>query len=393
MRAAQALLLAASLCAAAPRAGAGDGDGDGRGGPDDLRQRVVERYAELAHGSYVRCAELASSLQEAIERFLAAPAPETLQAARAAWLAGRAVYGQTEVLRFYSGPIDDPAQGVETYLNAWPLDEAYIDAVAGNPGAGIINDPQGFPQLDQTLLTILNERSGEANVSIGWHAIEFLLWGQDLSAAGPGARSHEDYVEGKGRNAARRAEYLRLCAGLLVEHLELVRDAWAPGKANYRAAFVAAPPEQGLRKILSGMAVLSGFEMSGERLAVPYETRDQEEEHSCFSDNTHADLIANQLGIAAVYRGAASGQAGPGVRDVARLADPALAEELDRELDASLAALRAVPAPFDQALQGADDAPGRKAVLAALVALERQAETLATLALVLGFEIALQPGG
>lgn len=367
--------------------------GEGEGALDDLQRRAVQHYAELAHRSYARSAELAHDLHAAIEAFLADPTAEGLLAARGKWLSGRTVYGMTEVLRFYGGPIDDPERGVETLVNAWPLDEAYIDAVEGAPGAGIINDPAGYPYLDRAVLTMLNERSGEANISIGWHAIEFLLWGQDTRADGPGARSHEDYVVGMGRNADRRAEYLRICAGLLVEHLELVRDAWAPGADNYRAAFLAVPPRESLRRILAGMAILSGFEMSGERLAVAYETRDQEEEHSCFSDNTHVDFVANQLGIIAVYRGDALGLAGTGVRELARAADPELARALDQELDASLAALRALPVPFDQALQGADDAPGRKAVLAALLALERQSETLATLALVLGFEIAIEPGG
>jgi len=383
--------LAAALFALAgePRA---LGLGDDRA-LDDLQRQAAQHYAEYAHRSYARSAELARQLQAAIDAFLAEPTAEGLAAARAAWLEGRAVYGMTEVLRFYGGPIDDPERGVETLVNAWPLDEAYIDAVAGAPDAGIVNDPARYPYLDRAVLTMLNERAGEANISIGWHAIEFLLWGQDTRADGPGARSHEDYVAGQGRNAARRGEYLRICAGLLVEHLELVRDAWAPGADNYRAAFLATPPRDSLRRVLAGMAILSGFEMAGERLAVAYETRDQGEEHSCFSDSTHVDFVADQLGILAVYRGDGLGLSGTGVRELARAADPELARELDLQLDASLAALRAMPVPFDQALQGADDAPGRQAVHAALLALERQSETLAALALVLGYEIALEPGG
>ena len=78
-------------------------------------------------------AKAAIRLQQSIGAFLEAPNMETLKAAKQAWLDGREVFGKTEVLRFSSGPIDDRRIGVETYLNAWPLDEAYIDAVRALP--------------------------------------------------------------------------------------------------------------------------------------------------------------------------------------------------------------------------------------------------------------------
>jgi putative iron-regulated protein len=140
------------------------------------------------------------------------------------------------------------------------------------------------------------------------------------------------------------------------------------------------------------MTVLSGFEMSGERMAVAYETRDQEEELSCFSDTSHVDMIANQEGILAVYRGTGPGTSGPGLRELARAVDADLAAEIDARLTASLEALRAIPPPFDRAIQGPDDSPGRRAVLAAVEALEAQAESLAALGLLLGSDIPLVPG-
>jgi len=360
-----------------------------------LERALVRDYAAHVHELYARCAAGARELQASIERFLAQPSPSALAAARRAWLDAREVYGLSEALRFYGGPIDDARSGVETLLNAWPIDEAYVDGVEGRPDAGIIQDPTGFPHLDQTLLVLLNERGGEANVCIGWHAIEFLLWGQDLDEHGPGQRPHTDYVAGAQAHAERRALYLRLCAELLVQHLALLEAAWAPNADNYRAAFEVAPTRESLRKVLAGVAILSGFEMAGERLAVAYETRDQEDEHSCFSDNTRADFVANQLGILAIWRGAdpKRGKAHVGLRALAQARDPALAAALDEQLEQSLAALRAIPEPFDRSVRAPDGDPAREAVHAALLALERQSETLATLALSLGFEIALQPGG
>lgn len=364
-------------------------------GPDDseLLASVLGGYSAFARETYAACTEHARGLHDEIDRFLASPDEEGLQRARRAWLGGRRVFGRTEVLRFYGGPIDDAVVGVETFLNAWPLDEAYIDGVRGREDSGIINDPVRFPNLSTTLLTLLNERGGEANVSIGWHAIEFLLWGQDHDPSGPGNRSAEAFVDGATPHAARRREYLALCADLLVEHHAQVEEAWSGAPESYAAAFLSEPA-LGLRRALAGAIILSGFEMAGERLAVVYETGDQEDEHSCFSDNTHVDFLADQEGILAVWFGESRGGQGPGLLAIAERRSPEFAEVVSRRLLDTYDALGAIPVPFDQAVSlDTGETEGRKAVLRALICLEQQAEALSALALDLGFEIALSPGG
>ena len=176
-------------------------------GPDDeLKQAVVENYANGAHSMYSQSLASARSMDIAIDKFLADPSPARLEAAKRAWLIARDDYGPTEVYRFYEGPIDNEATGPEGLINAWPLDESYIDYVEGNPNAGIINNPADFPVIDSALIVSLNEEGGEENVSTGWHAIEFLLWGQDLNDDGPGDRPVEDYTTNA--NSNRRAAYL-----------------------------------------------------------------------------------------------------------------------------------------------------------------------------------------
>jgi putative iron-regulated protein len=206
-------------------------------------------------------------------------------------LAARPDNGLTEAFRFYGGPIDNEENGPEGLINAWPLDEAYIDYVDGDPSAGIVNDPATFPQITSELLVSLNTLEGEDSISTGWHAIEFLLWGQDHNPDGPGNRPFTDYVAGAGgtaANQARRATYLRVVADLLVENLRQVKDAWAPGSAdNYRAEFLSVDADEALTRILTGMGELSGGELTGERLAVAFDTKDQEDEHSCSRTNTH----------------------------------------------------------------------------------------------------------
>ncbi len=362
--------------------------GCGDDGPsDDMVSSAIESYATGVHASYEASLTSATAMDSAIDTFVASPSDSTLEAARTAWLAARDDYGPTEAFRFYDGPIDDPDNGPEGLINAWPLDEAYIDYVEGAPTSGIINDPATYPTIDTALLTSLNEEGGETNISTGWHAIEFLLWGQDLSLEGAGERSANDYVDAP--NADRRSVYLAQTSDLLLSHLSGLVDAWAPDAANYRANFEAAEPDEALRRIISGIGELSRGELAGERMNVAYAERSQEDEHSCFSDNTTNDIIGNALGIQRVLTGEYPGFTGIGIADLVADVDQDLADKLLAEVKTSVETVQAIPAPFDQHLvEGvSDDSPGHQAILAGIESLEGQTDTIVAAATSLGVTI------
>jgi putative iron-regulated protein len=357
---------------------------------EEMRSEVVANYAALVHEAYSMSLDSATEMDAAIDAFVADPTDQTLEAARAAWLAARDDYGPTEAFRFYGGPIDADETGVEGLVNAWPLDEAYIDYVEGAADSGVINLPDEYPTIDAELITSLNEKGGETNISTGWHAIEFLLWGQDLSADGPGARPADDFSSAA--NADRRATYLTVASDLLLEHLTYLVDAWAPDvEDNYRAEFTALPADEALSMILTGIGELSRGELAGERLTVAYEEHSQEDEHSCFSDNTTADVVGNASGIEMVYLGQWGSAAGPGIDDLVMEVDPELADRLGEEIRTSVSLAEAIPAPFDQSLAPGvpDDDPGRVAISDTIEALTIQADTLVAAATALGLELNL----
>ena len=362
----------------------------GGGADDDLKQDVVRNYADGAHAMYSKSLASAETLDAAIDRFLAAPSAVRLNAAKRAWLLARDDYGPTEIYRFYDGPIDNEEDGPEGLVNAWPLDEAYVDYVEGDADAGIINNPGDFPVIDADLIVSLNEEGGEANISTGWHAIEFLLWGQDMNDDGPGLRPLEDYTTKA--NAERRAAYLATASDVLVRHLRDMVDAWAPGESgNYRAEFLSVDPDEALRRIITGIGEMSRGELAGERMAVAYEARSQEDEHSCFADNTTADIIANATGVWLVYTGDYGSVSGPGVMDLIAAEDEELAQQLEDEIRRSVSLANAIPAPFDQHLrEGVSDASaGRMAVLNTIVALENQTDTIVSAAEAIGITISV----
>lgn len=381
---------------------------------EETAQAVVSHYADLAHAIFSDAHTTALQLQEAINALLAKPNEETLQAAKDAWLAARVPYMQTEVFRF-GNPVVDEWEG---QVNAWPLDEGMIDYVEGdyqhalgNPGAtaNIIANQQlqiGEDSLDVSeitteLLASLNELAGsEANVATGYHAIEFLLWGQDLNGtdAGAGTRPASDYLEGEactGDNCDRRRTYLKAVTELLVSDLEEMVGEWAPNTTgNYRASLESESAENGLRKMFFGMGSLSLGELAGERMKVALEANSPEDEHDCFSDNTHNSHYFNARGIRNVYLGEyqradGSTLSGPSLASLVDGIDPEVGTTLKTDLETTDAKLQVLVVSaengeaFDQ-LIAPDNSEGQDKVRAAIAALVQQTASIEKAAAALG---------
>jgi len=344
----------------------------------EKKKEVVENYAKIVYANYTDAYNTAEVLKDKIDDLIANPSEENLEAAKEAWLDAREPYGQTEAFRFYGGPIDDE-DGPEGQLNAWPLDESYIDYVEGNANGGgdnvnvnIIGDPDNFPTIDKELIVSQNENGGETNISSGYHAIEFLLWGQDKSTGpGGGERPYTDYLNNQdctNGNCDRRAEYLLAVTELLLDDLQSLVDEWKP-TGSYRTFFTSnAEIDNSLEKMLTGIGKLSKGELAGERMFVAWDEKSKEDEHSCFSDNTHRDIVNNAKGIYNVYTGSYTKTDGmkidgAGIEDLVDLENPDLNDETLELLNSSLAAVQAIQAPFDQEFL---EEPGRTRIKTAI---------------------------
>ncbi|MBR7215477.1 peptidase [Pseudomonas sp. B2021] len=363
---------------------------------------VVAHYADMVFAVYSDAESTAKTLQTAIDTFLANPNDETLKAARTAWIAARVPYLQSEVFRFGNTIIDD----WEGQVNAWPLDEGLIDYVdksyehaLGNPGANaniianneiqVGEDKVDVKDITPEKLASLNELGGsEANVATGYHAIEFLLWGQDLNGTGPGAgnRPASDYMTGDGATGGhneRRRTYLRAVTQLLVSDLQEMVDNWKPNvEDNYRATLESEPGTDGLRKMLFGMGSLSLGELAGERMKVSLEANSPEDEQDCFSDNTHYSHFYDAKGIRNVYLGEytrvdGTKLTGASLSSLVAKADPGA----DAALKADLAATEAkIQVMVDHANNGehydqliaADNEKGNQIVRDSIAALVKQ---------------------
>ena len=366
---------------------------------------VLSHYADLAHAKYEDSLISARALKGAVNQFIAEPTESNLANAQDAWLAARVPYQQSEVYRFGNAIVDD----WEGKVNAWPLDEGLLDYVAANYGteseenpgytANVIASPSftfsgetiDAGTITKTLLAdTLHELGGvEANVATGYHAVEFLLWGQDLNGTGPGAgtrpASDFDPANCSWGSCDRRAAYLQTATDLLVDDLAWMTAQWAPG-GEAREGLVGGDASEGIATIFTGMGSLSYGELAGERMQLGLLLHDPEEEHDCFSDNTHASHYYDALGIQNIYLGTyaridGSVVDGPSVSDLVAAASPDADAALRARLEATMAAMGEVVAAaeggeaYDQQI-GEGNPAGNVRVQAAIDALTAQTSAI-----------------
>ncbi|MBL1434884.1 MAG: peptidase [Rhodobacteraceae bacterium] len=365
---------------------------------------VLDNYANIAQANFGDALTLARVLDSAIGALVAHPSAENLQAAKTAWLASRVPYQQTEVYRFGNAIVDD----WEGLVNAWPLDEGLIDYVDTSYGGAtdeneyaalnVIANPEfvvGGQTVDASTInaeligeTLFEADEIESNVSRGYHAIEFLLWGQDLNGTehGAGNRSWTDYAAGTdctNGNCDRRGDYLVAASALLVTDLEWMVGQW--GDAGDARTALLDDETAGISTILTGMGSLSYGEVAGERMRLGLMLNDPEEEHDCFSDNTHNSHYYDGLGVQNIYLGSYTGidgvvVSGASVADLVGEADAEVAAALTADIAATMAALTKLKVAaeagmsYDQML-AADNAAGNALIMGGVNGFVQQAKS------------------
>lgn len=334
---------------------------------------ILNHYSDIAYATYEDSLITAKELNSVIDQFLAAPTEANLKKTREAWVAARVPYQQSEAYRFGNALVDD----WEGKVNAWPLDEGLIDYVAADYGnesdenpfytANIIANKTlkiGGETVDASTInkkllaeTLHEIDEVEANVATGYHAIEFLLWGQDLNGNNPGAGNRPatdfDLKNCTGGNCDRRRDYLKAATELLIDDLAEMTNNWTANGAA-RQDLLAKGPESGLATILTGMGSLAYGELAGERTKLGLMLHDPEEEHDCFADNTHASHYYDALGIKNVYLGEytrvdGSKVMGPSLSALVKETAPVVDQDLRNKLDATEAAAQVM---MDEAEKG-----------------------------------------
>ena len=349
-------------------------------------QEVLRTYADIAEAVYEDSLDTAKVLRSVIHNFVNNPTEQNLQDAKDAWLAARVPYQQSEVYRFGNPIVDD----WEGKVNAWPLDEGLIDYVETNSYGDQSDENENYvsnvianklikingknvstsPITKELIAEKLQEAGGvEANVATGYHAIEFLLWGQDLNGtdAGAGSRPATDFniSNCSNGNCERRAEYLKVATDLLIDDLEEMASNWR-SNGQARNDLMSGGTKKGLTAIITGLGSLSYGELAGERMQLGLMLHDPEEEHDCFSDNTHNSHYYDLIGMINVYTGKYVGVngriiSGVGLGDLVRQKNASLHNEMMNKLSETLISMNHMKKTaeagksYDQMLASDDD--------------------------------------
>jgi putative iron-regulated protein len=139
-----------------------------------------------------------------------------------------------------------------------------------------------------------------------------------------------------------------------------------------------------MTRIFTGLGKLAKGELSDERMFVAVDSKDQENEHSCFSDNTHIDIQMNLQGIKNIYFGSykkvdGSSVSGTTLSGLASKLDKTKADALAAAFTDAETKVKAIPTPFDQAILKNQDK-----VISAVEALRKLGDRLSDAALTLG---------
>ncbi len=336
----------------------------------------IQGYAQLAADTYAATLIAAQRLQTAVDAFLATPDDDTLTRARDAWINGRRSWELTEAFRFYDGPIDiaDNELGPLNRLDGWPVDPAAIDYVEDNPTAGIVND---MKQALTRATLVSQDRAGHPVT--GWHAIEFLLWGQEPpgSTGEAGDRAVTDYLPNQPNNDRRRA-YLKLTADMLVDDMHYLVESWDPKSRNsYAAAFRLLNQREALGRIMNGIAQLTGQEMATNRLANALDAKDPHRLTSRFSAQSYQDFVFALRGVRDVWTGDFGGDSRPGVGALVGRIDPALAQKILHALDHAEESIADLESPLErETLPAPANSPARQTAERAIADLKRFASLI-----------------
>ncbi|WP_019616863.1 imelysin family protein [Psychromonas ossibalaenae] len=360
--------------------------------------QIKNNYIGMAQAAYDDSLSSAQTLHKSVQELLANPTNKTLAAAKEAYKNARIPYQQSEIMRWDTditltagldkdgGPAS--VDQWEGQVNAWPLDEQAIDYVQGNKNAGIINQKNAAP-ISIDYLIAQNGVGGEANVTTGFHAVEFLLWGQDLNGtkAGAGVRDVNDFqTDSSGKcsaaNCDRRRDYLQAAVQLLITDLTVMSNEWSPVSSTTKGtlAYNFYHSSDAVRQIIFAMKNMATDELASARMNEGLEGLDPEQEHDCFSDLSHVAVYYNFQGIRNAFYGGyekTDGQiiSGASIADYINQQSPALYNDFDKAFNSIEKNMKIVfnageknknPIRFDQIIGQKENALERTAAVSAV---------------------------
>ena len=181
---------------------------------------------------------------------------------------------------------------------------------------------------------------------------------------------------------------------MVIDDLNSLVVAWnATNPDSYAAKFKSFSDQEALGRILTSLATLSEFELAAERIATGLDSGDQEDEQSCFSDNTLNDVIYDQRGIRNVYFGIYGNVAGAGLDTLVASLAPNLNTKMIAALNHTDETISQLNYPYDSILASPEDSRARAEAEAVIKALQAQSDVIKEIGKLLGVKVVVPTEG
>ncbi len=282
-----------------------------------------------------------------------------LQTAQQAWFTTRKYWESSE--GFLWGPID--TEGFDPRLDDWPVNKVDLDNILADTSVDVSNQSV----IDQLETTVK-----------GFHTIEYLLFNdgtgnEDTAGCGAAAPGSSDCYGNVLAALAdpRRAAYLRGIAINVNDVAHQTLDAWLASGGNFIAQVLdagqgsATYPSQSalLEEVIQGMIGIADEVGSG-KIGDPFSNNDPLTVESKFSGNSLTDFQYNMRSLRNLYCGVQSigtesaenaciASGNDGLAALVSEENPELHQQMIDAIDAAVAAIADIPAPYYQAVEAA----------------------------------------
>lgn len=296
----------------------------------------VARYRQIVIIYAQDAIDKSAALSECIDDFLARPTDPGLEKCRNAWLESHEAYLKGRFFARLAAGQSDRASAVadelEFAIDAWPIEEGYLDGLEAYPTSGIVNDLT--VPIDEASLRKQHGLTDRTEVALGFHPLEFLLWRKRaddfLRATELTDEQRADGMTLADLPADRRRALVQLIARLLTHDIEL----------EFEPLATPTPREYAEDMHSMNVRVVYGCSAAWRRLRgdlVLYTAGGPEGRHSRFSGSSARDLRSRAEAVASLLL-----RPGRYIDQLAPL-DPALAERYEEEIAATLDALGKLP--------------------------------------------------
>ena len=211
-------------------------------------KEIVLKYVEQIGTDLIQARIEIERFQSSIVTLADHVSSENLSLSKQAWLDAHSAYELTTLHRYFATQLIGEQNSLalmqlQYQINHWPIIPGYIDYVNGYPDSGIVYDINVTLDVDS-----LREQHGAFDiyeVTLGFHVIEFLLWGYDTDSVARPAADFDAVLELTPEETEsgysleqlsnnRRRLFLAVAADTLVEDFRALQSLWLTEESSIR---------------------------------------------------------------------------------------------------------------------------------------------------------------